>query len=76
MLLKVAKAMVSLTSSKIVHLSLLLDWTQARKIWAPEEHVVQLNLEDEDLIIQEDSVEKSMNTLFKWKFIVMMCKLF
>ena len=76
MLLKVAKAMASLTSSKIVHLSLLLDWTQARKIWAPEEHEVQLNLEDEDLIIQEDSVEKSMNTLFKWKFIVMMCKLF
>ena len=76
MLLKVAKAMVSLTSSKIVHLSLLSDWTQVRKIWAPEEHEVQLNLEDEDLIIQEDSVEKSMNTLFKWKFIVMMCKLF
>ena len=76
MLLKVAKAMASLTSSKIAHLFLLSDWAPVRRIWAPEEHEVQLNLEDEDLIIQEDSVEKSMNTLFKWKFIVMMCKLF
>ena len=37
---------------------------------------MHLNQEDDDLIIQEDSVEKFMNTLFKWKYIVMMCKSF
>ena len=72
-LLKVVKAMDSLTSSKIVHLFLLSVWILSR-IWVLEEHKMQLNQEDDDLIIQEDSAEKFMNTLFKWKFIVMMCK--
>ena len=72
-LLKVVKAMDSYTSSKIVHLFLLSVWILPR-IWAPEEHKMQLNQEDDDLIIHEDSVEKFMNTLFKWKYIVMMCK--
>lgn len=72
-LLKEVKAMDFLTSSKIVHLFLLSVWILSRT-WVLEEHKMQLNQEDDDLIIQEDSAEKFMNILFKWKFIVMMCK--
>ena len=75
MLLQAVKVMASLTNLKTVHLFLLLDWTLARKIWALEEHKMHLNPEDEDLTIHEDSVEKFMNTLSKWRYIVMMCKL-
>ena len=75
MLLQAVKAKASPTNLKIVHLFLLLDWTLARKIWALEEHKMHLNPEDEDLTIHEDSVEKFMNTLSKWRYIVMMCKL-
>ena len=75
MLLQVVKVMASLTNLKIVHLFLLLDWTLARKIWALEEPKMHLNPEDDDLIIHEASVVKFMNTLSKWKSIVMMCKL-
>ena len=71
--LKVVKAMDSHTNSKIVHLFSLSVWILPR-IWVPEEHKMQLNQEDDDLIIHEDSAEKFMNTLFKWKSIVMMCK--
>ena len=72
-LLKVVKAMDSLTSSKIVRLFSLSVWILSRT-WVLEEHKMLLNQEDDDLIIQEDSAEKFMNILFKWKFIVMMCK--